>query len=199
MNATRNQRGLFAHMRQPGIAVAIAVLATTACKEQVKPQAASTESQVPARQATFAQDSMRDFFIEGSVADVPGTTNDIISTFGEPDSIVRLPSANVQDPMKFDTVIELHYPGLSASILKVNSNEILQAVTVRDTIRVTGPIHVGTDTATLRRLLGGPLNIGGKPGYVCGRCSILNEVVQFDIANGQVAGMTFSFPVTNQN
>jgi hypothetical protein len=170
------------------------LLSLIACRGKTPQSQAADSNAQPQREATFAQDSMRDFFIESSVADVPGTENDIIAAFGEPDSVVRLPSANAQDPMKFDTIIEVHYPGLSATILKVDANETLETIGVTDTVHVTGPIRVGTDTATLRRLLGAPVNIGGKPGYVCAKCSILNEAVAFDIFDGRVNAMTFSFP-----
>ncbi|MEO5510550.1 MAG: hypothetical protein ABIS27_07955, partial [Longimicrobiales bacterium] len=144
--------------------------------------------------ATFAQDSMRDWFIESSVSSIPGTEEEIIATLGQADSVVRLPSASDRDPMSFDTIIEAYYPGLNMSILKVGENETLQSIWVADTTYITGPITIGADTTTLRRLLGPPMLFGERPGYVCGMCSVLNESVRFDLMGGKVTGMLFTFP-----
>lgn len=181
-------------MTNPIRAAALVCIATlVACSDRpAPPNVAATTP--PDRGATAEQDSMRDWFIESSAADVPGTEEDIIATFGTADSIVRLPSANAQDPVKFDTIIEAHYPGLAATILKVNGEEILQSVFVTDSTHITGPIRIGSDTTMLRRLLGEPMLGGARPGYVCGRCSIAGETVRFELMDGKVTGMLFEFP-----
>jgi hypothetical protein len=166
-------------------------------------QWACTEAPAPApppvalqddRGATLEQDSMRDWFIETSVSSIPGTEDEIIGMLGQPDSVVRLPAASSQDPMAYDTIIEAYFPGLSVNILKVGQNETLQNIRVADTTFVTGPITIGSDTTTLRRLLGPPMLGGAMPGYVCGMCSILNESVRFEIIDGKVTAMLFTFP-----
>lgn len=181
-------------MKHPRTAAALIAAATLiACADKPVPPVVVAGSPEE-RGATLEQDSMRDWFIESSAADVPGTEEDIVATFGIADSIVRLPSANAQDPVKFDTIIEAYYPGLAATILKVNGDEILQSVFVTDTAHITGPISIGTDTTVLRRLLGAPMLGGALPGYVCGKCSILGETVRFQLVDGKVTGMLFEFP-----
>jgi hypothetical protein len=154
----------------------------------------NTAAEAPARDATFAQDSLKDWFIDSSVADVPGTVQEITGTLGTPDSVVQLASANAQDPMAFDTVFEIHYPTLVATILKVGQNETLQSVWVSDSTHIMGPIRIGSDTSDLRRLLGPPMLGGDRPGYVCAKCGVANESVRFDLVDGKVTGMLFEFP-----
>jgi hypothetical protein len=170
------------------------LLSVAGCRDTAQ-QAPPPATALPAdRGATFAQDSMRDWFIESSVSSIPGTEEEIIATLGVPDSVVRLPSASAQDPMSFDTIIEAYYPGVNMSILKVGANETLQSIRVSDTTYVAGPITIGTDTSTLRRLLGPPMISGEQPGYVCGMCSVQNESVRFDLVGGKVTAMLFTFP-----
>jgi hypothetical protein len=175
------------------VLVMSAAIVLAGCSEKPAPPPVAAPASID-RGATFEQDSMRDWFIESSVADVPGTEEDILATFGVADSVVRLPAANAQDPMKFDTVIEAHYPGLAATILKVDGNQLLQSVFVTDTAHITGPITIGTDTTTLRRLLGAPMLGGELPGYICGKCSSAGEQVRFKLVDGKVTGMLFEFP-----
>ena len=181
-------------LRRTLLPLAMASALVSACKDKAPPDQQTAVGTEPVRAATFEQDSLRDWFIESSVADIPGTEEDITGTLGVPDSVVRLPSASVLDPMTFDTIIEVHYPGLSATILKIGATETLQRVWVSDSTHIVGPVRIGADTADLRRLLGDPMIHGEHPGYICGKCSVLNEAVQFDLLNGKVTGMTFVFP-----
>jgi hypothetical protein len=180
----------FSKFRIAGLAVLLA------CTNDAPPQQQQVLPDPADRGATFAQDSMRDWFIETSVSSIPGTEEEIIGMMGAPDSVVRLPAASAQDPMAYDTIIEAYYPGLYMTIMKVGSSEALQSVWVGDTTIVTGPIRIGTDTLTLGRLLGPPMLGGALPGYVCGMCSFPNESVRFQIVDGKVASMLFTFPGT---
>jgi hypothetical protein len=182
-------------MRARHVVAGIALLALqAACSDRKQEPVQAAAPDPSERGATFAQDSLRDWFIETSVASIPGTEDEVIATLGAPDSVVRLPSANPNDPMAYDTIIEAYYPGISLSILKVDGAEVLQSVWVGDTTYVTGPIRIGTDTTVIRRLLGPPMLGGERPGYVCGMCSIANESVRFELVDGKVTGMLFTFP-----
>jgi hypothetical protein len=174
------------------------VAAAVSCNGRDRQGAQAAEQPVPAevtdRGTTFSQDSLRDWFIDTGMSNIPGTEDELIGTLGQPDSAVRLPSASRADPVAFDTIIEVHYPGLAVTILKVGANETLQSIRVADSTYLTGPIRLGTDTSTLRRLLGPPMLSGAMPGYVCGLCSVPNESVRFELVEGKVAAMLFTFP-----
>ncbi len=177
------------------ILLAPACFMTGACDDSTPAPVAQVATPDPAdRGATFAQDSMRDWFIETSVATIPETEEEIAGMLGVPDSVVRIPTASAQDPMAYDTIIEAFYPGMSMTLLKIGADETLQNLWVGDSTFVAGPIRIGTDTTMIRALLGPPLPIGGKPGYVCGMCSIARQSVQFDLVDGKVTGMLFTFP-----
>ncbi len=176
------------------LVLVLAVLAATGCKEAPKPVASTAPPLPEDRGATFAQDSMRDWFIETSVAGIPGTEEEIAGMLGAADSVVRIPSASAQDPMAYDTIIEAYYPGINMSILKVGANETLQTIQVFDTTYIAGPITIGTDTVTIARLLGPPMLGGAMPGYVCGMCSIAYESVRFQLFDGRITSMLFTFP-----
>jgi hypothetical protein len=146
-----------------------------------------------ASNGTFAQDSLRDWLIEWGLVAVPQSETEIIGTMGTPDSILRLPVPNQQDPIALDTIIETHYPGWSASLRKVDGAAMLQAIHVMSDSYLAGPIRMGTDTFALRRLLGPPMLGGERPGYTCGSCGADGEAVRFDLADGKVTGIWFEF------
>ena len=146
------------------------------------------------RNTTFAQDSLRDWFIEFGLVGIPETETELLATVGVADSVLRLGSANVQDPVAFDTIVEAYYPGLVVSILKQGGAEALQSVWVADTTFLIGPIRPGTDSASLVQRLGPTMVNGTRPGYICGSCSYPNQAAFFDIADGKVSAVLFTFP-----
>jgi hypothetical protein len=146
------------------------------------------------RGTTFAQDSMRDWLINSSLSALPEKELGILAVLGTPDSVLRLPVARPIDPMAYDTAVQLYYPGIELGILKRDANELLQSVMVTDSTYVNGPITVGTDTTEIKQLIGPPMLGGSRPGYVCGDCSIPNSSVRFDIVDGRVAALLFTFP-----
>ena len=168
------------------------LLSPVACSRD-REQAAPPAVAQPASNVTFAQDSLREWFIENALTNVPGSEQEILGTIGEPDSVVRLPSANAQDPMAFDTIIEVYYPGLRVGILKIMDTESVQSVWVADTTFLIGPIRIGTDSATVTRLLG-PTMASSRLGYACRTCSVLNQTAAFELIDGRVSAIVFNYP-----
>ena len=157
-------------------------------------QAQQTQQQDDGRNTTFQQDSMRDWFIEFGLVGIPDRESDLLATVGEPDSVVRMGAANVRDPVAFDTIVEAYYPGLTVSILKQGGGESLQSVWVADTTFLMGPIRPGVDSITLVNRLGPSMVNGTRPGYICASCSIPNQAAFFDLDNGTVSAILFTFP-----
>ena len=114
--------------------------------------------------------------------------------FGVPDSVVRLGAANVRDPVAFDTIVEAYYPGLTVSILKQGGDEVLQSVWVADTTFLMGPVRPGIDSLTLVSRMGPSMVNGTQPGYICALCSHPNQAAFFDLTNGTVSAVLFTFP-----
>src|SRR3954462_2917230 len=117
-----------------------------ACEKKPAQPVTSASTAAPERDATFAQHSLKDWFIDSNVSDVPGSVEEITAILRQPDSVVPLPPANAQDPVTFDTVFEIHYPALIATVLKVGGNQSLQSVWVSDSTHLMGPIRIGSDT-----------------------------------------------------
>lgn len=176
------------------ILVLLAVL--SACsRDGARDQAASRQQPVDdGRNTTFQQDSLRDWFIEFGLVGIPDRESDLLATVGVPDSVVRLGAANVMDPVAFDTIVEAYYPGLIVSLLKQNGEESLQSVWVSDTTFIMGPIRPGVDSLTLVTRLGPSMVNGSRPGYICSSCSVPNQAAFFDLANGAVSAILFTFP-----
>lgn len=179
-----------------GMLLGLMVVLSACSRDGVRDKAAS-QQQVPVddgRNATFQQDSMRDWFIEFGLVGIPDRESDLLAMVGEPDSVVRLGAANVMDPVAFDTIVEAYYPGLTVSLLKQSGEESLQSVWVADTTFIMGPIRPGIDSLTLVNRLGPSMVTGSRPGYVCGSCSVPNQAAFFDLANGTVSSIIFTFP-----
>ncbi|HEX6694531.1 MAG TPA: hypothetical protein VF035_07550 [Longimicrobiales bacterium] len=178
-------------------AVALILLAAAACGRNDARNQAASQQQFPVddgRNTTFQQDSLRDWFIEFGLVGIPDRESDLLATVGVPDSVVRLGAANVMDPVAFDTVVEAYYPGLTVSLLKQSGAESLQSVWVADTTFIMGPIRPGMDSLTLVSRLGPSMVQGSRPGYVCAACSVPNQAAFFDLVNGTVSAILFTFP-----
>ena len=115
---------------------------------------------------------------------------------GEPDSTSARPIQNRHDAAVTDSIIDIHYPGLSAEIYLAtfNGNELTVFVTVTDNryIAADAPVRIGMLESELPTVMGAASETNGSTlTYACDTCTALgNERVDVRVANGRVAAIT---------
>ncbi len=135
-------------------------------------------------------------FYRYGLAGVGHTREELQATLGAPDSVTSQPLQNRHDKTLTDSLIVVHYPGLSVELYRVsaNGNELLSAVRVSDNryIEETAPIRIGMSQPDVRSLMGpADDSTNGVLSYVCTTCTELgHERIEVQLSGSRVAAVT---------
>lgn len=162
------------------------------------PTAEAPDAEEPPDTATADPDSIRDRFIRSGLIEIGETREEIQSTLGEPDSTTRRAVENRHDPSRTDTIIRLHYDGLTARIHRpADLDDLLDQVTVRDDRYLQqDAIRIGMPWSEVRSRLGEPE--GERDGgylYACGTCGPVSEPIVVVVDDGVVSSIRFDYYV----
>lgn len=106
---------------------------------------------------------------------------------GEPDSVRATAVANRHDPSVIDSVVTLHYPGLSAEIYRAmfDGRELLSQLVITDDrhLRAESPLRLGMSPDEVQLLLGAPSGGAGDTlRYTCNSCDAAgNDVLELQL------------------
>lgn len=143
-------------------------------------------------------DSVRDRFIRSGLRPIGETREEIRGSLGEPDSTTRDPMQNRHDPSRTDTIIQLHYPGLTARIHRpADSHDLLDQVTVENSQYLQqDAVRIGMPWSEVRGRLGEPE--GERDGgylYRCDTCGPVSEPITIFVDDGAVSSIRFDYYV----
>jgi len=180
------------------------VVGITACGDQSQPdttgEAAGDSVPVAAgagqEEATPAQDSVRDAFVERGLALTPDALQDLVKRAKPPDSTTVESKPNRHEPGRTDTLSVLHYPGIRISVHKAGGSEFVTEALVTDSRYLAPPVKIGMEWSEVVRLFGPSLESeSGEPRYSCVSCDGAVEPVFFVVTGGRVTGVRFTFYV----
>lgn len=132
---------------------------------------------------------------------LPSTTDppDITDRFGPPDRRTAEPTPNRHVPDQTDSIVTLEYDrGLTVTFYAVTGGDaLLQAADVSEPdILDDSPVDVGTAWPDVVELFGDPQDWrDGMPFYLCGSCIGAEEPVLFDVVDGVIRRIRFSYYV----
>lgn len=176
--------------------VLLAVLLGSGCGGGA-PQAPA-EARVPeAEPAPMDPDSARDDFVRNGLAPPVGTVADLRGALGSPDRVEVEEIANRHRPEQTDSVITLSYPGLTAEFYRVRGRDLPLAVRVTESRHLAREwIRIGMGWEDARGVLGEARSEGeGAYSYDCGSCMGADEPVFFEVRDGRVVAIVFTFYV----
>jgi hypothetical protein len=123
------------------------------------------------------------FFRYGPVK-LGATRAELRRQLGEPDSVRASAVANRHDPSLVDSVLTLHYPGLTAGIYRAmfDGRELLTELVITDDrhLRPESPLRMGMSPAEVQLVLGAPSGGAGDTlRYTCTSCDAAgNDVLE---------------------
>lgn len=131
----------------------------------------------------------------------PGTTVGALrERFGPPDTRTATPTPNRHVPDQTDTIVMLEYDrGLTIQLYSVTGgDDLLQSVVVSSPgiVPYDQPVDVGSAWDTVTAILGPPSgHRDGAPFYVCEGCPAAESPVYFEVVDGVVRRIRFSYYV----
>ncbi|HEX7051712.1 MAG TPA: hypothetical protein VF188_16020 [Longimicrobiales bacterium] len=143
-------------------------------------------------------DSVRDRFVQHGLRPIGSSRREIIASLGEPDSIQAEPVANRYVPGQTDTIFELSYDGLTATIYHVSGGrDILSEVVVSDNRHLRDPaVRIGMPWPEVRRRLGEPWDASDSTfTYQCLSCMGADAPVNIYVRDGVVTAIEFAYYV----
>lgn len=159
------------------------------------PRAPASPAPTPPEDPSTARDRwVRSAFL-------PSTTDpaDAVARFGPPDRRTAEPTPNRHVPDQTDSIVTLEYDrGLTVTFYAVTVGDaLLQTAEVSaPDILDDSPVDVGTPWPAVVELFGDPQGRrNGMPFYVCGSCMGAEEPVYFDVMDGVIRRIRFSYYV----
>lgn len=161
-------------------------------------EATNGEMARPGNPPSADPDTSRDRFIRSGLRPIGETREEIRASLGEPDSTTREPVQNRHDPSRTDTIIGLHYPGLTARIHRpADSRDLLDQVTVEDNQYLRqDAVRIGMPWSEVRSRIGEPE--GERDGgylYSCDTCGPVSEPIILFVNDGVVSSIRFDYYV----
>lgn len=130
----------------------LALLACTACVQE----RADSDTDVSEQ----AAESGVEAFLRFGTVDIGTTRAELRARLGEPDSVRRSDVANLHDPEVLDSLVTLHYPGVSAEIYvaSFDGRELLASLVISDDrhLRSESPLRIGMPVDEILLALGEP-------------------------------------------
>lgn len=142
-------------------------------------------------------DSARDDFVRNGLAPPVGTIAALRDALGSPDRVEVEEMANRHVPEQTDSILTLRYPGLMAEYYRVRGRDLPLAFRVTESRHLARDwIRIGMRWEDARRILGEARDEGeGIYSYDCGSCMGADEPVFFEVTEGRVAAIVFTFYV----
>lgn len=131
----------------------------------------------------------------------PGTTaSELRERFGPPDTRTTTPTPNRHVPDQTDTIVTLEYDrGLTIELYSVTGgDDLLQSVVVSSpgVVSYDAPVEVGAAWEAVTAILGPPSGRqDGTPFYACEGCPAAESPVYFEVVDGVVRRIRFSYYV----
>ncbi|MDX1647711.1 MAG: hypothetical protein R3304_11255 [Longimicrobiales bacterium] len=127
------------------------------------------------------------------------TAEELRQRFGPPDARRASPTPNRHVPDQTDTLVTLEYEGLTVELYSVTGGEdLLQSIVVSSPgiLAYDQPVDVGSEWATVTSVLGPPSGRrDGTPFYACEGCPAADAPVYFEVEDGVVRRIRFSYYV----
>lgn len=164
------------------------MLSLTGCQRTQSAPAAETSS-APLLEAESALAR----YLLDAVPDLGDTREQLVARLGAPDSASGAAVANRHDPLVTDSVLTLHFPGVTAMVHKAgyDGREMLAALHITDArhMPASAPVGVGSTAADVLVLLGPPDDQSeGHMEFTCAECMMAgHETVRFVLQRGLVS------------
>lgn len=169
-------------MPAPRLLLMLALLACSACMRE----RAETDPDISGQ----AAESGVEAFLRFGIADIGTTRAELRARLGEPDSVRRGAVANLHDPAVMDSVVTLHYPGVSAEIYvaSFDRRELLASLVLSDDRHLRGesPLRMGMPVDEILLALGEPVRrTDSLLSYECTTCGLgANDTLELHVAGG---------------
>lgn len=131
----------------------------------------------------------------------PGATaSELRERFGPPDTRTATATPNRHIPDQTDTIVTLEYArGLTVELYSVTGgDDLLQSIMVSSPgiVSYDEPVDVGSAWSTVTSILGPPSGRqDGMPFYACEGCPAAESPVYFEVVDGVVSRIRFSYYV----